>query len=406
MNCTQDKERLSAWHDGALPEADRATVAAHLDACAECRATLDAYGSIGETLRSLPREKAPASILQAVRQSAAPNEIPFPQSSMISYVLAAAAALLIAVNVMVYFNNAPDQAPAATPEFAGAYDEEVAPRPEKAAEMQHGGTDEDFAEQDDLKKQRQMLQPETRALREEAQPPTPPEATEAPRDAGPEQAVESRVLYLALDPAMDRKLKDKADGDLSDALDGYRTRGRFGDTEKESAWLGGEKPQADDAEELADENREQRRGGRAAESFTIEVTEEEYAALTRLASSEGALVPQDAVMAVGALERADEQKALDRIAQGFVRQLRTLEESKRESADVPAENAVPQAERAAKGLSGGADTTGEGGGAGGKTDPAKAKEARWIRVTVYLLSREELLRRARELEKQQPADNP
>lgn len=409
MSCTHDKERLSAWHDGALPEADRATVTAHIEACAECRSIVEEYRTIGGTIRALPRVKAPPSVLEAVRRAIATptNEIPFPQGRAISFALAAAAALLIAVNLLVYFNNPPENAgsdSARTPtpetrELAGTYDREKNASTKLGDEKTGGVRAENDAIEhefkdagaDDHKKQDQ-------AGRVAGEPPaTPPEATQKPADPTPTEAqVESRVLVLALGGDKDR---NRTAEELAGAIEGYRSRGRF---EKELAESGKpvDAPQAEDAEELQAER--YLHDGKP-ESFTIEITEAEYEALTKLASAEGSLVvDESALMSFGALEPTEERRDIDKLAQGFVESLKLREQLKRE--------APPENELARKGA------TEEGGrNADGadetpmrrSLDPEKAKEARWIRVTVYLLSREELLRRARELdEKPAPAENP
>lgn len=71
------EERIQEWLDGRLSEADRADVAAHLDACPACRAEVEAWSSLWTDLSSLP-SLAPGSalssrILASVRTEPAPT---------------------------------------------------------------------------------------------------------------------------------------------------------------------------------------------------------------------------------------------------------------------------------------------------------------------------------------------
>jgi hypothetical protein len=45
--------RLAAYHDGALPDEERATIRQHLDLCAECRTRLDEWSALDSALRAL-----------------------------------------------------------------------------------------------------------------------------------------------------------------------------------------------------------------------------------------------------------------------------------------------------------------------------------------------------------------
>jgi hypothetical protein len=48
MDCRETREMLSAYHDGELPDADRAKVETHLRACRDCAAVLDSLVRIDE----------------------------------------------------------------------------------------------------------------------------------------------------------------------------------------------------------------------------------------------------------------------------------------------------------------------------------------------------------------------
>lgn len=68
-------EELSAYLDGQLADAEAERVRRHLDACAACRAELEALQATVQLLRSLPEEEPPAGlrprVLARVRQQAA-----------------------------------------------------------------------------------------------------------------------------------------------------------------------------------------------------------------------------------------------------------------------------------------------------------------------------------------------
>ena len=53
---------LSAYHDGALDEDRRRALDEHLESCADCRARLSEYASLGETLRGISSPAVPASV--------------------------------------------------------------------------------------------------------------------------------------------------------------------------------------------------------------------------------------------------------------------------------------------------------------------------------------------------------
>ncbi len=58
-------EELSAFLDGELSPEERARVAAHLDACAECRAILQRLENTSAFIRDLPLPKAPPRVTDA-----------------------------------------------------------------------------------------------------------------------------------------------------------------------------------------------------------------------------------------------------------------------------------------------------------------------------------------------------
>jgi len=92
-----EHERLSAYLDDALPPGERAQVAAHLDACAECAARLAELAAVDGAVASLPYE-TPQGYFEAfparVRARLEPRA---PARRLPVWTWAAAAALLLAV---------------------------------------------------------------------------------------------------------------------------------------------------------------------------------------------------------------------------------------------------------------------------------------------------------------------
>ena len=61
-------EQIQQYIDGSLADADRRTVAAHLDACRSCRTVWTGFSRIDGSLKHLPREKASRSLSASVME--------------------------------------------------------------------------------------------------------------------------------------------------------------------------------------------------------------------------------------------------------------------------------------------------------------------------------------------------
>jgi len=59
-----ERENLSGYLDGALSEAERGRVAAHLSGCAECRAELEYLRAVARLVQGLPQKPLPTGFLQ------------------------------------------------------------------------------------------------------------------------------------------------------------------------------------------------------------------------------------------------------------------------------------------------------------------------------------------------------
>ena len=66
MDCTQVRNLLSEYHDGALDAAAAAAVAAHLGGCGECAGCAGSLLALRELLRGLPPDPAPPELLPGV----------------------------------------------------------------------------------------------------------------------------------------------------------------------------------------------------------------------------------------------------------------------------------------------------------------------------------------------------
>src|SRR5690242_18046767 len=57
MNCDDIRERLPDYWTGAMEEADRSGIEAHLASCAACRADAETLGAIWKKLGAMPEER-------------------------------------------------------------------------------------------------------------------------------------------------------------------------------------------------------------------------------------------------------------------------------------------------------------------------------------------------------------
>jgi hypothetical protein len=126
MDCTQARNRLSEYQDGALETAAAALLAAHLRGCGDCAAVADSLAAVRERLRDLPPEAAPPELLAGVlagigaegrntgggsASTGADASISF--LSRFRVPLEAAAALLLFASVYWYQRTSPPAAPPA-----------------------------------------------------------------------------------------------------------------------------------------------------------------------------------------------------------------------------------------------------------------------------------------------------
>ena len=71
MSCEQMQELLGAYHDQALNARKRRDVAAHLETCASCNATVREIERIGRQLSAMERDQAPRELRARVRAALA-----------------------------------------------------------------------------------------------------------------------------------------------------------------------------------------------------------------------------------------------------------------------------------------------------------------------------------------------
>jgi hypothetical protein len=118
MNCTFDKERLTAFYDGELDAAGKSEVERHISSCSECLRDLGEIKSASLLVKELPRPRAPRSIAEGVsREIAATGRAhSFSRARpLVLWATAAAAGLFIVANVMFFAGG-----PAPAPESANA----------------------------------------------------------------------------------------------------------------------------------------------------------------------------------------------------------------------------------------------------------------------------------------------
>lgn len=64
--CAWTQERIEAYLDGVLPEAETERIGDHLDTCAACAGELDLAGQIHAALRALPEPDVPEQVIETV----------------------------------------------------------------------------------------------------------------------------------------------------------------------------------------------------------------------------------------------------------------------------------------------------------------------------------------------------
>lgn len=144
MDCTQARDRLSEYQDGALDAEASAALAVHLRGCGECAGSADALLAVREALRSLPPDPAPPELLARVlaaveaeernaRAGSAPGraDATRPFLSRFRFPLEAAAAVLLFASVYWYQRTAtlPVRPPSAPIAQAPAAQAPVTPAP-------------------------------------------------------------------------------------------------------------------------------------------------------------------------------------------------------------------------------------------------------------------------------------
>ena len=69
VHCPEWEEKLSLYVDGVLNPFDENAVEAHIARCASCRATVELWRAVGQSVRRLPRELPPPYLREAILAS-------------------------------------------------------------------------------------------------------------------------------------------------------------------------------------------------------------------------------------------------------------------------------------------------------------------------------------------------
>jgi anti-sigma factor RsiW len=110
MTCQEMDERLDAWVDGALPEAERREVEAHLDACAGCREEERRLRRLLAHAAAVPRSVSPPRDLWpgiAARIQGAPRHVSWLRFDSWQPALAVAAAVVLALGAVLLGRPSP-----------------------------------------------------------------------------------------------------------------------------------------------------------------------------------------------------------------------------------------------------------------------------------------------------------
>ena len=94
--CDELEPLHSAWVDGELRAGERATLAAHLQRCARCRAAITELRVTSTMLRSLPVRALPADVLQGIT-SGAPDRRRVSAAGVRKVLVRSAAAVVVGV---------------------------------------------------------------------------------------------------------------------------------------------------------------------------------------------------------------------------------------------------------------------------------------------------------------------
>lgn len=157
MDCTQARNRLSQYQDGAMETAAADLLAAHLRGCGDCAAVAGSLAAVREHLRDLPPETAPPELLAGVLAAigaegrntgggSASTGADAPKSflSRFRVPLEAAAALLLFASVYWYQRTSPPADPpastSATQSPTAASHPGVSPSVPKEAKEEAAGT--------------------------------------------------------------------------------------------------------------------------------------------------------------------------------------------------------------------------------------------------------------------------
>ncbi len=123
--CADVLERLEAYVDGELGEAEAATVEAHLDGCAACTAEYRLASTVRRELRAFPELDAPPAVLESLLKEAErarrplPFRVPVPAPRRAWASLAAAVFATAVLGASLWWGalrQAPGVAPAVPPE--------------------------------------------------------------------------------------------------------------------------------------------------------------------------------------------------------------------------------------------------------------------------------------------------
>ncbi len=116
MSCAHFSADLSAWIDGELPASRAAELAAHVAACAACRAQVLALRRADGALRAIPLREMPSGALAEILRRSARGDAgraPVSRGRLLRWVAAPAAA---AAALALYLATRPDPLDAASPE--------------------------------------------------------------------------------------------------------------------------------------------------------------------------------------------------------------------------------------------------------------------------------------------------
>lgn len=102
---THATDKLSAYLDKAMPEAELDTIAEHLGACPECRTRLEELRDVSGRVSGLPERELPPGYFERLDRRRRPGAAPAPSRARLKIAVALAASAIVVVTLGLAFRR-------------------------------------------------------------------------------------------------------------------------------------------------------------------------------------------------------------------------------------------------------------------------------------------------------------